>query len=103
MKVLVLAVVLLCVCSLEGAVVKRDAETPGSSLSDVFTQYFQTVSEYLSKQLPEKAKTEELKTQAKAYLEQVNEQLSPIAKQLHTELMNFFTQLVETGKKAVQQ
>ncbi|XP_039369398.1 apolipoprotein A-II [Mauremys reevesii] len=101
MKVLVLAVVLLCVCSLEGAVVKRNAETP--SLSDVFSQYFQTVSEYLSKQLPEKAKTEELKTQAKAYLEQAHEQLSPIAKQLHTEFMDLITQLVETGKKAVKQ
>ncbi|XP_030398013.1 apolipoprotein A-II [Gopherus flavomarginatus] len=100
MKVLVLAVVLLCVCSLEGAVVKRNAETP--SLSDVFTQYFQTVSEYLSKHLPEKAKTEELKTQARAYLEQANEQLSPIAKRLHTELVELITQLVETGKKAVQ-
>ncbi|XP_065275920.1 apolipoprotein A-II [Emys orbicularis] len=102
MKVLVLAVVLLCVCSLEGAVVKRDAETPGSSLPDVFTQYFHTVSEYLSKQLPEKAKTEELKTQAKAYLEQANEQLSPIAKQLHAEFVDLLTKLLETGKKAVQ-
>lgn len=43
----------------------RDAETPSSSLSDVFSQYFQTVSEYLSKQLPEKVKAEEIKTQAK--------------------------------------
>uniref|UniRef100_A0A8C0JCM3 Apolipoprotein A-II n=1 Tax=Chelonoidis abingdonii TaxID=106734 RepID=A0A8C0JCM3_CHEAB len=103
MKVLVLAVVLLCVCSLEGAVVKRNAETP--SLSDVFTQYFQTVSEYLSKHLPEKAKTEELKTQAKygAYLEQANEQLSPLVKQLHTELVELITKLVETRKKAAQQ
>ncbi|XP_038239262.1 apolipoprotein A-II [Dermochelys coriacea] len=103
MKVLVLAMVLLCVCSLEGAVVKRDAETPSSSLSDVFSQYFQTVSEYLSKQLPEKVKAEEIKTQAKAYLEQANEQLSPIAKRLHTEFMDLLTQLVETGKKAVPQ
>ncbi|CAM4677300.1 unnamed protein product [Lepidochelys olivacea] len=103
MKVLVLAMVLLCVCSLEGAVVMHDAETPSSSLSDVFSQYFQTVSEYLSKQLPEKVKAEEIKTQAKAYLEQANEQFSPIAKRLHTEFMDLLTQLVETGKKAVQQ
>ncbi|KAG6922620.1 apolipoprotein A2 [Chelydra serpentina] len=103
MKVLVLAMVLLCVCSLEGAVVKRDTETPSSSLSDVFSQYFQTVSEYLSKQLPEKVKAEEIKTKTKAYLEQANEQFLPIAKQLHTEFMDFLTQMVETGKKAVQQ
>ncbi|EMP26198.1 Ubiquitin-fold modifier-conjugating enzyme 1 [Chelonia mydas] len=81
----------------------RDAETPSSSLSDVFSQYFQTVSEYLGKQLPEKVKAEEIKTQAKAYLEQANEQFSPIAKRLHTEFMDLLTQLVETGKKAVQQ
>lgn len=39
----------------------------------------------------------------RAYLEQANEQFSPIAKRLHTEFMDLLTQLVETGKKAVQQ
>uniref|UniRef100_A0A8C8SJ26 Apolipoprotein A-II n=1 Tax=Pelusios castaneus TaxID=367368 RepID=A0A8C8SJ26_9SAUR len=101
MKTLVLAVVLLCVCSLEGAVVKREAESPG--LSEVFSQYFQTVSEYLQKQLPEQLKAEEIKTQAQAYLAQANEQFSPLAKQLHTEFMELVTKLVETGKKAVKQ
>ncbi|XP_067425579.1 apolipoprotein A-II [Emydura macquarii macquarii] len=102
MKVLVLAAVLLCVCSLEGALVKRDAETPSSSFSDVVSQYVQTASEYLQ-QLPEKMKAEEIKAQARAYLEQANEQLSPIAKRLHTEFMDLLNQLVESGKKAVAQ
>ncbi|XP_074837436.1 apolipoprotein A-II [Carettochelys insculpta] len=103
MKVLALAVVLLCVCSLEGTVVRRDAEPPSPSLTDLISQYFQSVSEFVTKHLPEKAKTEELKTQARAYLEKANEQISPVAKRLHSEFMDLLTKLVDTGKKAVSQ
>ncbi|XP_006115258.1 apolipoprotein A-II [Pelodiscus sinensis] len=103
MKVLVLAVVLLCAYHLEGAVVKREAQEASPTLTEVLSQYYQTVTEYMRKQLPEKEKMEEIKNQAKTYLDQANEQLAPIAKRMHTEFMELINQLIETGKKAAKQ
>ncbi|XP_025050470.1 apolipoprotein A-II-like [Alligator sinensis] len=103
MKVLAMAMLLLCLSHLEGAVVRREAEAPAPNLLELYTHYIQRLSDVLTKELPEKMKAEEIKTQAKVYLEQANEQFAPIAKQLHNNLVELFTQLVETGKKATEQ
>ncbi|XP_035427570.2 apolipoprotein A-II isoform X2 [Cygnus olor] len=107
MKLLVAALLLLCACSLQAALTKREAEPePGAEAAPDATiplsRHFQTFSDFVTKELPQKLQAEELRSQAKAYLEQANQQLTPLAQELRSNVLQFFSSLLELGKSKEQ-
>jgi len=67
MKVLVAALLLLCACRLQAALVRREApaeEAAPPAVDDFFTRHFQPFSDFMTKDLPQKLQVEELRSQA---------------------------------------
>ncbi|KAM6038006.1 apolipoprotein A-II isoform 1-T2 [Theristicus caerulescens] len=105
MKVLAAALLLLCVCRLQAALVRRETaaeEAAPPAVDDFFTRHFQSLSNFMTKDLPEKLKTEELRSQAEAYLDRANKQLAPLAQELRSNFLGFLSSLLDLGKGEAQ-
>ncbi|KAM9368316.1 apolipoprotein A-II [Phaethornis superciliosus] len=102
MKVLVSALVLLCASSLQAAMVRREAEEAPPAVDDFFTRHFQTFSDFVTKDLPQKFQAEELRSQAEAYLDRANKQLTPLAQELQSNVLGLFSSLLDLGKRKEQ-
>ncbi|XP_055993780.1 apolipoprotein A-II [Sorex fumeus] len=93
MKLFTAAVLLITVCSLEGAVVRRQAPEP-AQLEGLVTQYLQSMSSY-GKELMERVGAPELPNQARAYWEKTQEQLAPLVEKARTDLLSLFSTLLD--------
>ncbi|XP_014817378.1 PREDICTED: apolipoprotein A-II-like [Calidris pugnax] len=104
MKVLVAALVLLCAGSLQAAMVRREAEeaAPEPPVDDFFTRHFQSFSDFMTKDLPQKLQAQELRSQAEAYLDRANKQLTPLAQELKSNIVGLFSSLLDFGKSEGQ-
>ncbi|XP_027710598.1 apolipoprotein A-II [Vombatus ursinus] len=97
MKLLALTVLILTICHLEGALVRRQAEE--SLTANILSWSFQKLTD-IGKHITEKLKAPEMQSQVQAYFEKSQEQVTPLAKKAFTETMTFFSSLVESGRKA---
>ncbi|MFP1985985.1 hypothetical protein ACLEE6_16810 [Lonsdalea quercina] len=102
MKVFVLAVLLVSICCLEGALVKRQAEAQSQvpAIQETLQQYAQTVSQYFSTELLAEEKIEQLKAHAQSFAQQAQEHLKPLADQMRDGFNQLFATLQESVKKA---
>ncbi|XP_063213353.1 apolipoprotein A-II-like [Chroicocephalus ridibundus] len=101
MKVLAAALVLLCAGCLQAAMVRRQApeeEPVPPPVDDFFTRHFQSFSDFVTKDLPQRLQAQELRSQAEAYLDRANKQLTPLAQELRTNVVGFFSSLLDLGK-----
>ncbi|XP_052592584.1 apolipoprotein A-II [Peromyscus californicus insignis] len=100
MKLLAMVALLVTICSLEGALVRRQAEEPGQpDMPTMFSQYFKAMADY-GKDLMEKAKSSEIQTQVRSYFEETEKQLTPLVKTAGTDLMNFLSKWMNLEKAA---
>ncbi|KAF6073909.1 apolipoprotein A2 [Phyllostomus discolor] len=97
MKLLALTALLLTVCSLEGALVRRQAEE--SSVPSLFSQYFQTMTEY-GKELAGKVSGQQLQAQARGYLEETQKSLEPLVDKAQSDLMRLLDYFVTFAAQA---
>uniref|UniRef100_A0A8V1AEU3 Apolipoprotein A2 n=1 Tax=Gallus gallus TaxID=9031 RepID=A0A8V1AEU3_CHICK len=97
----VAALLLLCVCH-AGAVPAHQSEpqsedpqeTPPDTTT-LLSRHFQTLSDFFTKELPQRLRADEIQQQAK-YVWEV--QLRPLAQELRTNVLGLFSSFLDLGK-----
>ncbi|XP_003229081.1 apolipoprotein A-II [Anolis carolinensis] len=100
MKVLVLALLLVSVCCLEGAFVKREAEGESQAPAQEVSHYLETLSQFFPHEVFSEEKIGQFKTQAQSLAQQAQESLKPLADQMRESFSQFFAALGDSVKKA---
>ncbi|XP_032568938.1 apolipoprotein A-II-like [Chiroxiphia lanceolata] len=103
---LVALLLLLCV-HLGAALVRREApegDTPEAApeTTDFFSRHFQSLSDFMTRELPQKLQAEQLRSQAEQYLDRANKQLAPLAQELKSNVLGLFSSLLDLGKSEGQ-
>ncbi|XP_066064774.1 apolipoprotein A-II-like [Chamaea fasciata] len=100
MRVAVVAALLLLVATArrgaaaEGA---EGAEEPAGT-GDFLSRHLQSFSDLFTRELPQRLRADELRSQAEQYLERANKQLEPLARELRSNVLGLFSSLLQLGK-----
>ncbi|XP_063173066.1 apolipoprotein A-II [Candoia aspera] len=112
MKVFVLTVLLISICCLEGALVKREAEeepTPAEvppQLTAQFTEFIQRLKQQgqeftsLIKNKFGQEQMEEMKKQANTFLQQMQSRITPLTEQMTQNMARLFSIFTEPKQPA---
>ncbi|XP_054035210.1 apolipoprotein A-II-like [Dryobates pubescens] len=100
MKVVVASLLLLCACCVQAAMVRREASEPEAApaAEDFFSRHFQSLSDFMTKDLPQRLQVEELRSQAETYVDRANKQLAPLVQEVQSNFLGLFSSLLKLGK-----
>ncbi|XP_033927216.1 apolipoprotein A-II [Melopsittacus undulatus] len=108
MKAVTAAVLLVLVLALGpvgAARSRREApaeDAPEVPAEDFFSRHLQSFSDFMTKDLPQRLQVEEMRSQAEAYLDRANKQLTPLAQELRSNVLGLFSSLLDLGKSKEQ-
>ncbi|XP_031467288.1 apolipoprotein A-II-like [Phasianus colchicus] len=96
----VAVLLLLCVCHVGSVAVPQTEEPPEAppDTTTLLSRHFQTLSDFITKELPQRLRADEIQQQAKAYAERAEVQLRPLAQELRSNVLGLFSSLLDFGK-----
>ncbi|XP_061300162.1 apolipoprotein A-II-like [Pezoporus flaviventris] len=96
---------LLVLGPVQAALSRREAPAEGAPevpAEDFFSRHLQSFSDFMTKDLPQRLQVEEMRSQAEAYLDRANKQLTPLAQELRSNVLGLFSSLLDLGKSKEQ-
>ncbi|KAM9515155.1 LOW QUALITY PROTEIN: apolipoprotein A-II [Guaruba guarouba] len=95
---------LLAMGPVRAALSRREAPDEGAPepAEDFFSRHLQSFSDFMTKDLPQRLQVEEMRSQAEAYLDRANKQLTPLAQELRSNVLGLFSSLLDLGKSKEQ-
>ncbi|XP_066063086.1 apolipoprotein A-II [Chamaea fasciata] len=97
MRVAVVAALLLLVATARRGAAAEGAEEPAGT-GDFLSRHLQSFSDLFTRELPQRLRADELRSQAEQYLERANKQLEPLARELRSNVLGLFSSLLQLGK-----
>ncbi|KAJ6656974.1 hypothetical protein lerEdw1_002975 [Lerista edwardsae] len=101
MKVFALMILVVSVCSLEGALVKRETDPIPPQLTEVvqkIQEYVNSAHAYVTTELAQQEKLEQLKAQAQTYLQSLREHVDPVTTRVREGLTEFVSGFLKVAQ-----